>query len=418
MSINVVFLNRSFYPDITATGQLLLELCEDLARDYDARVTVITGRPLSLIKDVNCLNDNFGVGLIKRQFLGGIEILRVRNTAFPAKFFIGRVCNYLTYFFFSFIASFKLKKPDLVITLTDPPIICLAGLFISRRFNIPFVVSVQDIFPEAAYSLGNYKNKTIDFLLDHINRFCFNKSDQVIALGEIMRKRLIEGKGIKENKISIIPDWADCSKIFPTEKKNTFSIKHGLADFFVVMYAGNLGALSGIETLVESAKLLKEHKDILFVLIGEGILKSKLLGLVQSYKLENIKFLPFQPKHILLYSFASADIFVILLKKGLGGYSLPSKIYPVLASGRPYVASVEEESEVADITKRFACGLLAEPEEPSGLAEKIMFLYDNKELRFRMGDNARKAAVLFDRRLGTKAYYELFKGLCDAKKGF
>lgn len=417
MGLRVIFFNRSFYPDITATSQLLFELCEDLVKDYGWQVSLIVSRPL-LMRDDDCPPDNFGMKMIKREYVKKIEILRVRNTAFSQRFFMGRLFNYLTYFFLSFIASFKLEGPDLVIALTDPPIIGLVGLWVSRRFNIPLVVSVRDIFPEVAKSLGGRQNKTMNFLLDWINRFCLKRAAHIVALGGLMRRRLIEEKGINPDKISIITDWADCAKIFPVSKRNPFSLTHNLADFFVVMYSGNLGALSGAEDLIESANLLKDYKDILFVFIGEGIIKDKLIRFSRKYKLKNIRFFSYQPRDSLSYSFSSADIFVISLKKGMAGYSVPSKIYPILASGRPYIAAVDEESEIAKITQEFNCGLIAKAQEPLELTKKILFLRDNQELKTEMGRNARKAALFFDRSRGTKAYAELFKRLLSDKKKF
>ena len=148
MLLRLVFFNRSFHPDITATGQLLTELCEDLIEHYNCSVTVIAGNPLTG-KDV-CAKNTLRARMIKREIFNEIEILRVNNTTFPNKFFLGRISNYLTYFFLSFIASFKIKKPDLVIALTDPPIIGLVGALVSFRFRVPFVISVKDVFPEAA----------------------------------------------------------------------------------------------------------------------------------------------------------------------------------------------------------------------------------------------------------------------------
>lgn len=413
MPLKIVFFNRSFYPDITATGQLLTELCEGLVKDYGCVVTVVAGRPL-VTKGI--YTDNFKRReFVRKEDVEGIEVFRVKNTIFSPKSFIGRITNYLTYFFLSFYASFRLKKPDLVVTLTDPPIIGLLGLWTSRRFAIPFIISVRDIFPEAAKGLESSQSKIINFLLDYINRLSLKKAHCVVALGETMRKRLIEEKGVREDKVSIISDWADCRNILPLPKDNPFSSVHNLVDYFVVMYAGNMGASSGLEFVVESANLLKDYRDILFVFVGEGIIKDKLIELSSSYKIENIRFLSYQPLEMLSEVFSSADIFIIPLKKGLAGYSIPSKVYPIMASGRPYIASVEIESEIIQITREFDCGLFARPQDYKDLTEKILMLYNNKELVTRMGENARKAAVFFDRSPGVKKYYESFNKILGNK---
>ena len=415
MPLKIVFFNRSFYPDITATGQLLTELCKGLVKDYGCTVTVVAGMPLV---NKNIYMDDFKRReFIKREDIEGIEVFRVKNTVFSTKSFIGRIINYLTYFFLSLYASFRLKKPDLIVTLTDPPIICLLGLWTSLRFGVPFIISVRDIFPEAAKGLESSQNRIINFLLDYINRFSLKKAHCVVALGETMRKRLIEEKGVREDKVSIISDWADCRNILPLPKDNAFSSTHNMVDYFVVMYAVNMGASSGLEFVVESANLLKGYRDILFVFVGEGITKDKLIKFSISRKLENIRFFSYQPIEMLSEVFSSADIFIIPLKKGLAGYSLPSKIYPIMASGRPYIASVEMESEITAITREFDCGLLARPQDYKDLTEKILVFYNNKELATRMGENARKAAVFFDKSLGVGKYYESFNKILDDKKG-
>lgn len=413
--MRLVFFNRSFYPDVTATGQLLTELCQGLVKEYGWQVTVITGRPMigQYAEGAKSSRRAF----IRREIFEGIEIVRVNNSAFDPRSFMGRISNYLTYFIFSFFASFTLQKPDVVVTLTDPPIVVMVGLWVSLRYKIPFVVSMRDLFPEAARGLEGAQNKFINFLLDRQNRFCLKKATHVVALGNSMRDRLIRDKGLKDNKVSIIPDWADTEAITPVAKENGFSIRHGLARYFVVMYAGNIGASSGLEFVIDTAVAVRAHKDILFVFVGEGILKQRLITLARGYQLENIKFFPFQPKEMLSDVFSSADCFLLPLKKGLGGYSIPSKVYAILASGRPYVACVENDSDIAQITREFDCGIVSPPQDSLALAEKVLFLYGESEQRIRLGLHAREASRVFDRRVGIKKYHDLFKDLLHTKKG-
>jgi colanic acid biosynthesis glycosyl transferase WcaI len=416
MGFSLVFLNRSFYPEVSATGQLLSELCEDLVKRYNCRVSVIAARPL--IQDNSCQEVRSSRGLVERQDWQGVEILRVKSTLFSPASFLKRVLNYLTYFFLAFLASFKIKRPELVVSLTDPPIIGLVGLWIAFRFRIPFVISVRDIFPEAARGLALRQNNLLNFLLDYANRFLLKRADRVVALGNSMRNKLIKEKGVGEDKISLIPDWADTGNIRPLPKDNPFSRTNRIMDNFVVMYAGNIGASSGLAILVEAANLLKDYKDILFVFIGEGIMKNKLMELARLYKLENTKFFPYQPRSILAQVFSSADIFVIALKKDLSGYSVPSKIYSIMASGRPYVASVAEDCEVSQMTAEFDSGVIAKPQDSRALADKILFLYVNKEARVKLGENARKAAVFFDREKQVNNYLHLFKESVYGKNNF
>ncbi|MFQ5850587.1 MAG: glycosyltransferase family 4 protein [Candidatus Binatia bacterium] len=405
--LHIAFFNRSFYPDTAATSQLLTELCEGLAEDFDCQVSVVAGAPLLPAASDGRRGPQRGI--LGRERHNKIEILRARGTRFSKKRFIGRFCNYVTYFLSACYAGLRLGRPDVVVALTDPPIIGLAAYLTSRRFRIPFVMSYRDIFPEVGRLLEDFRSKTVEGVLYRVNHFLVQKADRSVALGESMRRKLIEGKGADGSKVVIIPDWADCSEIAPGPKNNAFSVAHGFEDKFVVLHSGNIGLSQGLESVVQSAGRLAEFPDIRMVLIGEGVKKATLEGQVQKMGLQNVQFLPYQPKERLKESFASADVFVISLKRGMAGYIVPSKLYGILAAGRPYVAAVEEESDVVAVTKKYACGLLSEPEDPDDLAEKILTLYRDRELARRLGANARRAALDFDRPVQIRAYYDLLR---------
>ncbi|MBI2881122.1 MAG: glycosyltransferase family 4 protein [Candidatus Tectomicrobia bacterium] len=404
--LHIAFFNRSFYPDTAATGQLLTELCEGLVGDFGCRVSVVAGVPLLPSTD-----DGTGPparGLLRREWHRQIEILRASGTRFSKKRFIGRFSNYVTYFLSACYAGLRLDRPDVVVALTDPPIIGLAAYLASRRFGVPFVMSYRDIFPEVARLLEDFQSKMVEGVLQQVNRFLVRKADRSVALGETMRRRLIEGKGADGSKVVIIPDWADCSEIVPRPKRNPFSVAHGLSDRFVVLHSGNIGLSQGLESVVRSAVHLREFPDIQMVFVGEGVKKAELVELARTLDLRNVRFLPYQPKEGLTDSFGSADVFVVSLKPGMAGYIVPSKLYGILAAGRPYVAVVEPESEVAAITRKYDCGLLAESGDPRVLAGQILRIYRDRALAARLGDNARRAAFDFDRPVQVRAYYRLF----------
>ncbi|MBI4634937.1 MAG: sugar transferase [Candidatus Rokubacteria bacterium] len=229
-----------------------------------------------------------------------------------------------------------------------------------------------------------------------------------------MRLRLVEGKGADPAKIAVIHNWADCSAIVPGPKLNAFSEAHGLADAFVVMHSGNVGLSQDLDTLVDAAYLLHAHQGIVLAIVGDGVKRPALEARVRGRQLGNVGFLPYQPRESLGESFASADAFVVSLKKGLAGYIVPSKVYGILAAGRPYVAAVEEPSEVAAITRQYETGLLAVPGDAQDLALKILTLYEDPALRVRLGANARRAALEFDRARQVRAYHDLFSSLAAA----
>ena len=403
--MHVAFFNRSYYPDTTATGQLLTDLCEDLVREHGYRVSVVTGPPLQPAADYQ----RQGAGLVSRETHHGVEIHRVRGTRFDKMRFAGRASNYVSYFGGACYAGLRLDRPDVLVALTDPPIIGLAAWLASKRFGAPLVMAFQDLFPEVAALLPDFHSDTINGALQRVNQFLVRRAAQNVALGETMRARLIENKGAPAERTIIIPSWADTTAIQPALKRNAFAEQHGLADKFIVMHSGNLGLSQGLEHLIEAAALLRHIPDVQVVFQGEGVKKAELEEMVRARALPNVSFLPYAPRHRLSEAFAAADVFVVSLQAGLAGYIVPSKLYGFLAAGRPYIAAVEDSCEVAAITRKYDCGLIARPGDPRVLAERVEALYRDRSLASRLGENARAASLGFDRAAQVRKYADLFR---------
>jgi colanic acid biosynthesis glycosyl transferase WcaI len=410
--MHIAFFNRSYYPDQTATGQLLTDLCEDLVAVHGCQVTVVTGPPLQPSSPLQ----PSGRRLVDEQEHNGVRILRASGTRFDKRRFAGRAANYMTYFGSACLAGFRLGRPDVVVALTDPPIIGLAAWMSHLRYRAPLVMAFNDLFPEVAALLPDFHSSTINAALQGVNRFLVRRAAVNVALGATMRRRLIEDKGAPPDRTVIIPSWADTSSIAPGERENAFRREHGLSGRFVVMHSGNLGLAQSLETIVEAAALLRAEPDIHFVFQGEGVSKPLLEARVRALGLTNVTFLPFAPKARLGESFAAADMFIISLQRGLAGYIVPSKLYGVLASGRPYVAAVEDSCEVAELTRTHGCGLVVEPGHAGQLADRIRQLHRDRDLADRTGAAARILAQSFDRQTQVARYLDVFRGLSPAPR--
>lgn len=406
--MHIAFFNRSYYPDTTATGQLLTDLCEDLVRDHGCRVSVVAGMPLLPSAAAATVRRR---GVLSREEQRGVRIYRASGTRFPKTRFVGRATNYVTYFLSACYAGLRLERPDVVVALTDPPIIGLSAWLAGKRFRAPLVMAFKDLFPEVTVLLPDFHSPRVNAMLQAVNKFLVKRAAANVALGETMRQRLIENKGAPPERTTIIADWADTAAVVPGPKRNPFSEQHGLADKFVVMHSGNIGLSQSLETVVEAAALLRDVPDLLFVFVGEGVKKAELQERARGLGLANVMFLPFTPKERLSESFASADVFVVSLQRGLAGYIVPSKLYGILASGRPYVAAVEETCEVAAITERHHCGLVAAPGNPQALADRVRELYRDRGKAARLGANARQVGLSFDRRRQVAKYMELFRSV-------
>ena len=411
--LRICFFNRSYHPDQGATGQLLTDLAEDLARDGRHEVWVVAGPPLLRSAPLGSAaaparRRRFPFG---REERNGVRILRAWGTALGPGRFAARAANYLSFFGSSCLAGLAVPRPDVVVALTDPPIIGLAALACARRTGARFVYLCQDVFPEVARLLGDFRSERVDRLLERVTRLLIARADRVVAVGETMRERLVAGKNADPGRITVIHNWADCAAIVPGPKRNPWSLAHGLAEPFVVMHSGNIGLSQDLDVLIDAAARLSAYPDIVVAIVGDGVKRADLEARVSECSLGNVRFLPYQPRERLAQSFASADVFVVSLARGLAGYIVPSKLYGILASGRPYVAAVEEASEVAAITRRHRSGLLAEPGDAEGLARQILTLHGDRARGRELGANARRAALGYDRPIQVEAYARLFREL-------
>jgi len=221
-----------------------------------------------------------------------------------------------------------------------------------------------------------------------------------------MASRLVHGKGADPSKITIIHNWADTTAIVPSEKSNAFSRAHGLDARLVVLHAGNIGLSQNLDVVLDAAALLASRTDIVILFVGDGNRRESLEAAVKTRGLDNVRFLPFQPRESLRWIYAASDVCLVSLKPGLAGYIVPSKVYPILAAGRPYVAAVEPMTEVAALTERHRCGLVVAPGDAAAMAKAIVQLADHPQERSAMGQRARVAAELFarDRQVAAHAH--------------
>ncbi len=402
--MKICFFNRSYWPDQAATGQLLTELAEDLVARHGCEVTVVAGQPLH------------GAGVVRgarrmvaRETHNGVTILRANGTRFDRARFAGRAANYLTYFASAAVAGLDIGAPDVVVTLTDPPILGLAARWAARRARSRFVFLCEDIFPEVAALLEDFHNQLVDATLDRVNRFLLRDADAVVALGDRMRRRLVDEKGADATRVSVIHNWADCEAITPGAKDNAFAREHGLHDRFVVMHSGNIGMSQNLDVLVAAAERLASKDRLVIAIVGDGARRESLQREAARRRLDNVRFLPYTAKERLHESFAAADAFVVALKAGIEGYIVPSKVYGILAAGRPFIAAVDSSAEPAAIVREHGCGLIAAPGDPDALAAAIAALYEDPPGARVLGQRARAAALQFDRRLAVARYFDLFQ---------
>ena len=406
--MEIIFINQYFYPDTASTAQLLTELCISLTTNN--KITVLCGAPsYNPIKNIKVK------GPFHVEKYRNVRIVRTASTSFSRAHMIGRGLNYLSYLLNASLASLLIEKPDLVVAMTDPPIVGIIGWLVQKRRKVPMVLIVNDLHPDIGVLLGKLRNRWIIKGLDAAVRFILKKANQVVVLGKTMQKRVM-AKGVDAGKVSIIPSWADIDLITPQPKENPFSLEHGIVNDFTVMYSGNLGLSQNLNSIIDTALILKKEPNIRFLFIGDGAAKADLVQSAERHHLRNVLFLPYQPKEMLRYSLSSGDIHLVPLDKHLQGYLVPSKVYGIMAAGRPFIALVGEDSEVAEIVKEFDCGIVVEPDNPEALAQTILELSGNPQYLKEMGRRGREAVVkYFSREATCNQYQQLFHEV--VKKG-
>ena len=404
--MRILVLNQYFYPDCSATSQLLTELCEDLARHHD--VFVVTGRP-----SYNASTGTGSKGLVSKELHGRVRVARVWSTAFDRSHMGRRFTNYGTYLASSVAGALTVSRPDVVVAFTDPPPVGMIGALAARLRGVPFVLVTKDIFPDVAVQLGVLRNPLAIRVSSLMKSALFDSADRVVSIGRDMNERLVEA-GVPDEKIVTIHDWSDGSVVRPLDAGSSMHTKLCWRDRFVVMHSGNVGLSQDLDTVLDAADRLRQEPEVLFAIVGEGATKAHLERSAEERGLHNVTFLPFQDKADLSESLGAADVHLVGLRRGLAGYIVPSKLYGILAAGKPFIAAVDVGSEPDLIAREHGCGVRIEPGDADALARAVL------EMRAAdlvgMGKRGREALeTRFDRPIAARAYLDLLESLVDPR---
>jgi colanic acid biosynthesis glycosyl transferase WcaI len=345
-----------YRPGVEATAQLLSELCGELANEFD--ITVITGKVRAGARERRVVHDR-------------VTVLRVPSTVFDRANIWLRALNYATYLLGSVWVGLRRRRPDVVLSMTDPPIIANVALFVARRFRAPLIVVSQDVFPEIAVELKQLENPLVVGFLRRAVRFYLQRADRIVAIGETMRARL-EQKGTPPERLRVISNWVDAATLTPQPRHNEWSKDNGLDDRFVVMHSGNIGYAQNLDGLVRAAALLRDADNLAITIVGDGARRAEIVALARSLGVNDlVRFLPYQERKLLPLSLSAADVHVVGLAPGLSGYVVPSRLYGILAVGRPVIVAADAESETAQLVQSVGCGIVVPPGEPGLLADAI-----------------------------------------------
>ncbi|MGA2607501.1 MAG: glycosyltransferase family 4 protein [Terriglobia bacterium] len=409
--MRVLVITPFYAPDLGPSAALYEMLCEELVR-LGCEVSVISAVPHY---PTGRVAKEFRGRLVQRERRQGVDVTRVWVPSVDRARLGLRL---LGFFCFQVLAALVGLACRYDVLLASSPalevLLPVVALGVLRRK--PMIYSVHEIYPEVGVQLGVFRHRPVIKAIDWMERLCCRRAGYVRVLSEGY-KRVLESKGTPESKLAVIWDWIDADFIRPLPRRNAFSAQWGLDDRFVVMYAGNLGLTQGLEEVVEAAWLLDEEPAIRTVLVGDGAAKGSLEQSVERAGLRNVQFIPFQERELLPWVLASADVSLIMLKRGMGTDSVPSKCYSIMASGRPIIASVDEGSDTWKVIQRAGCGLCLEPENPGALAGAILDLFRNDAYRARLGALGRAYAVQHHSKLAAaQEFCNLLRSLAGEEK--
>ena len=398
--MKVLLLNQFFHPDLSATAQIETDLAEDLAA-AGLEVTALATRGSYL----------GGGALPARDQHQGVAIRRLWATSLGKKTLLHRALDYGSFYASAALATATMPRQDVVVALTTPPLIAAAGMVARTLRGSRLVYWVQDLYPEVAVAFGVMRARSpAARIMGAVSRAVLSRADAVVALGEAMRERCIAA-GARPDRTSVIPNWADGAAVRPVpHQENPLRPELARGARCLVMYSGNIGRGHDVVTLVEAARRLRHRGDIAFLFQGDGARRGDVER--AAAELPNLLLARYQPRERLAASLSAGDLHLVSLDPPLGGLLEPSKLYGIMAAGRPALFVGPAESEVARTVEREGCGAAFRNGDAEGLAGAIAGLADDPGRREEMGRRAREALLArYDRRVATACFRDLVRSL-------
>lgn len=393
----ILLLTAYFPPDTGSAAHLFYELGIELAK-HGHRVSVITGMPGYHAQGPL---EKYRGKVWVRENVEGMDVVRVTTPHLPRHLMVGRGLWQLGTAASFLGAGSCLPRHDITIVYSPPLPLALTAWALKRLRGTPFILNVQDLFPQSIIDLGLLKNRLLIRLFDGMERFVYRRADAITVHSpgnreHVMRKMHIgrTEKGDKGAKVRVIPNWIDTQFIQPGERVNDFREEHGLGDAFVVSFAGVLGYSQDLDVVLQAARILEENgkSDILWLIVGDGVERPRLERKAREIGLASVRFLPMQPRERYPAVLQASDVCLTTLHAEVRTPVVPSKILSIMAAGRPVVAALNSDGDAPRLIAKADCGLCVPPEDPHALAEAVLRLYHDPSLREQLGRNGRRYA--------------------------
>jgi colanic acid biosynthesis glycosyl transferase WcaI len=383
--VNLLVLCPHFAPDVAPTGEVITSITSELAA-RGHHLHVVTSLPWYRHHRIE---EGWTGRVLREQVTDWGRITRVhpfptdkRNIPARALAFGGFTA------LAGIVAAASRSRPDAVLSMSPPLTLGLAGWLTARLRGAPFVFNIQDVFPDVAVELGMITNPSVIGVASALERFTYLRSDAVTVLSDDLRDNVATKlRGNRADRVRVIPNFVDTEHIKPMSKENRYREEFGLTGKTVVMYAGNVGFSQSLDLVLEAATALAHDPDLVFVINGGGSARADLERKAKAAP--NVRFVDMQPKDRLPEVLAAADVHVVPLRRGLARSSVPSKMYSILAAGRPIVASVDAGTEVASVVERANAGIAVPPDDPEAFTKAVARLVAEPREGERMGRSGR-----------------------------
>lgn len=383
--MKILVVSLYYEPDqCQSNGPIIRALCDDWAA-AGHEVTILTSFPHY---NRDSVWPEYRRRLFQSDRVGQVRVIRSYIYVPRKRSNWGRIFNYLSFNISSTLAGIFTGRQDVIFVMSPPLTIGLTAFLLGLIKRIPYCYNLQDIWPEVAVRLGMLRGARLISLFERLEKFIYRRSRKIFAISEEFKQNLC-GKGVAAEKIEVIPNFVDTNFIRPLPKANLFSQAHELTDKYVVLYAGNVGLSQGLEVILEAADHLRGRSEMVFLIVGQGACRNHLVAEAERRGLGNVKFLPLQPEADVPLIYASCDVALIPLRRGVTENSVPCKTYSIMAAGRPYIASVDRGSNVWKLTEAARCGVSVEPENGRALAGAVLRLQSDSETAQAMGRKGR-----------------------------
>ncbi len=410
---NILIYAHYYYPDVASTGQILTDLAEGISNDFN--VTVICTVP----SYTGSIDSKYKTKKYYLEKINGVHVVRVRVPEFDKTKSYSRIRNIVSYFFAAIRATRRVGHQDYVYTISQPPVLGgLLGVIGSSIKRCRFIYNIQDFNPEQVEAVSFTRNKLILKIMMSLDKFSCKKADKVIVVGRDMVDTLKKRFGSKVPPYTYINNWINEKEIVPLsredDKVRQFKDKYGLTDKYVFMYSGNIGLYYDLPELQKVMAKFSGEKNVAFAFVGQGTVLGDMKEYCRENNLGNMVFIPYQDKEDLVYSLNAGDVHFVVNAKGIKGVSVPSKIYGVMAAGKPVLGILEEGSEARMILEDAGCGIVSEPGDYKAFEENIRYFIEHRldDSIIEMGTKGRKfLEANLTKELSIRKYSEIIKSL-------